>query len=134
MYLLTYIVYVYVFECMFVYYVYMHVCVCLVLVQYVKRSCYVMQLILFYIGSFEQNACIYSPGRSSQVINVGATAMENGADIVYKSNYGSCVTLYAPGVNRYIHSYIYMLAIMQPGMYNQIREMAHLAINIQLAT
>ena len=50
------------------------------------------------IGNNEANACRYSPGRSQQAITVGGTA---GDDKLFRysssgSNYGECVTLYAP--------------------------------------
>ena len=55
-----------------------------------------------YIGNSLRDACRYSPGSSLHVINVGATEMENGKDelhetFFYGTNYGTCVSLYAPG-------------------------------------
>jgi len=49
------------------------------------------------IGNRHTNACRYSPGRSQQVITVGGTAED---DKLYSgSNYGECVTLYAPALS-----------------------------------
>jgi len=50
------------------------------------------------IGNHHVNACRFSPGRSQQAITVGGTAED---DKLYRSfysgsNYGECVTLYAP--------------------------------------
>ena len=53
-------------------------------------------------GDFIRDACRYSPGSSPHAINVGATVTENGEDRLYHTlisgtNFGPCVTLYAPG-------------------------------------
>ena len=57
-------------------------------------------MIIDCVGSFQHDACEYSPASSPYVINVGATEMENGEDKVYQSNFGTCVSLYAPGENK----------------------------------
>ena len=54
-------------------------------------------LINHFIGNWFDDACKYYPGNSPHVINVGSTLIENGEDKLYKTNYGPCVTLYAPG-------------------------------------
>ncbi|KAI8865804.1 subtilisin-like protein, partial [Ramicandelaber brevisporus] len=46
-------------------------------------------------GNKGDDACNYSPGDSPDVITVGATTIQNQR--AGFSNYGSCVTLYAPG-------------------------------------
>jgi hypothetical protein len=48
-------------------------------------------------GNFADDACNYSPSRSSYVVSAGA--IDTDDSIASFSNYGSCVTLYAPGVN-----------------------------------
>ena len=54
-------------------------------------------IILLCVGNSFRDACRYSPGSSPHVINVGVTKLENGKDKLDKSNYGPCVSLYAPG-------------------------------------
>ena len=54
----------------------------------------------YFIGNWLDDACKYSPGNSPHVINVGSTVIENGIDVLYKTNHGSCVTLYAPGQSK----------------------------------
>ena len=54
------------------------------------------------IGDWFRDACKFSPGSSPDVINVGATYIEGGQDKLYQthftgSNFGACVSLYAPG-------------------------------------
>jgi len=54
-------------------------------------------------GNENDNACSYSPSRVSSAISVGATGVEddNNAEVDMRtsfSNYGSCVTLFAPGL------------------------------------
>lgn len=44
-----------------------------------------------------QDACEYSPASSDYSITVGATAQDDA--IAHFSNFGKCVTLFAPGVN-----------------------------------
>jgi len=50
------------------------------------------------IGNNEANACRYSPGRSQQAITVGGTTKDDQLFHYFSSgsNYGECVTLYAP--------------------------------------
>lgn len=48
-------------------------------------------------GNLSSNGCHYSPGSSSQTITVGAINKYN--EISLFSNRGSCVDIYAPGVN-----------------------------------
>ena len=48
-------------------------------------------------GNYRQNACSGSPARVSAVLTVAAT--DKGDNQASFSNYGSCVDLYAPGVN-----------------------------------
>jgi subtilisin family serine protease len=48
-------------------------------------------------GNSSGDACIWSPASASSAITVGATDMTDA--IASFSNFGSCVTLYAPGVN-----------------------------------
>lgn len=51
-----------------------------------------------YLGNMHHDACNFSPGSSPRVINVGSTKMEHGKDqLSNKTNYGACVSLYAPG-------------------------------------
>ena len=56
--------------------------------------------LLHTLGKYLRDACKHSPGSSSKVINVGAT---NITDALYYrnpttgSNFGTCVSLYAPG-------------------------------------
>jgi len=47
-----------------------------------------------FIGNSRRNACNYSPAGSQQAITVGGTAKNDR--LYYLSNYGNCVTLYAP--------------------------------------
>ena len=54
---------------------------------------------VYFIGNHRDDACKYSPGNSPSVINVGATQKN---DKLYRystggSNFGNCITLYAPG-------------------------------------
>jgi len=52
---------------------------------------------------YRTNACRYSPGRSQKAITVGGTAEDDG--LIYNlslfsgSNYGECITLYAPALS-----------------------------------
>lgn len=48
-------------------------------------------------GNENQNACYVSPAGASEPVTVGATTI--GDDRAYFSNYGSCVDIFAPGVN-----------------------------------
>ena len=51
------------------------------------------------IGNFLRDACSYSPASSPHVITVGGTAEDDGLYSTSRfagSNYGKCVTLYAP--------------------------------------
>jgi Subtilisin-like serine proteases len=48
-------------------------------------------------GNSGANACNYSPARSSSAITVGATT--NADARASFSNYGSCLDIFAPGVN-----------------------------------
>ncbi|GAB3997350.1 hypothetical protein GCM10029992_19960 [Glycomyces albus] len=48
-------------------------------------------------GNEDQNACNVSPASTAAAITVGAT--DSGDARAYFSNYGSCVDLFAPGVN-----------------------------------
>lgn len=48
-------------------------------------------------GNLSSNGCYYSPGSSSQTITVGAINKYNKISLF--SNRGSCVDIYAPGVN-----------------------------------
>jgi len=53
----------------------------------------------YFIGNQVDNACRYSPAGSPDVISAGATTRNDG---LYRSflegtNYGRCVTLFAPG-------------------------------------
>ena len=55
-----------------------------------------------HLGNFLDDACKFSSGSSPLVINVGATRHEDGEDKLYETfhvgtNYGKCVSLYAPG-------------------------------------
>jgi subtilisin family serine protease len=47
-------------------------------------------------GNYDDDACKYSPGDSPDVITV--SAYDTKGDKAYFSNYGSCVEVYAPGV------------------------------------
>ena len=48
-------------------------------------------------GNSNQNACNFSPARVASAITVGAT--DSGDSRAYFSNFGSCLDLFAPGVN-----------------------------------
>ncbi|XP_071498281.1 aqualysin-1-like [Diadema antillarum] len=48
-------------------------------------------------GNSDRDACWYSPARAPAAITVGAT--DNTDTRAYFSNYGSCVDIFAPGVN-----------------------------------
>ena len=54
--------------------------------------------VYYLIGNDYTNACRYSPGRSQKAITVGGTAEDDGLyrSFSFGSNYGECVTLYAP--------------------------------------
>jgi len=56
-------------------------------------------LFILFIGNWFNDACKFSPGSSPDVINVGATDIKDKLfmSFVYGSNYGACVSLYAPG-------------------------------------
>ncbi|WP_405815322.1 S8 family serine peptidase [Streptomyces sp. NBC_01390] len=47
-------------------------------------------------GNFNDNACNYSPARTPAAITVGASTSSDSRATAY-SDYGSCVTLFAPG-------------------------------------
>ncbi len=48
-------------------------------------------------GNDDDNACYYSPARTAEAITVGATTSSDGrADF---SNYGTCLDVFAPGMN-----------------------------------
>ena len=56
-------------------------------------------MLVTFLGNNRDDACRYSPGNSPHVINVGATQKN---DKLYRystggSNFGDCVSLYAPG-------------------------------------
>jgi len=48
-------------------------------------------------GNDAQDACTFSPGGTSGIISVGAT--DSSDTVAPYSNYGSCVSLYAPGTS-----------------------------------
>ncbi|XP_063964815.1 aqualysin-1-like [Lytechinus pictus] len=48
-------------------------------------------------GNSNNDSCLYSPARVAEAITVGATGINDRR--AYFSNYGSCVDLFAPGVN-----------------------------------
>ena len=48
-------------------------------------------------GNSSMDACEFSPARVPEAITVGASSINNS--IAWWSNYGSCLDLYAPGVN-----------------------------------
>ena len=48
-------------------------------------------------GNEARDACLNSPGRSPNVINVGNT--DNTDTMAFLSNYGTCVSVMAPGTN-----------------------------------
>jgi subtilisin family serine protease len=53
-------------------------------------------------GNTNEDACNYSPGRVPGVITVGASDIENNKAAYtspYASNYGSCVDIFAPGLD-----------------------------------
>lgn len=49
------------------------------------------------LGNDNQDACKYSPAASKKAITVGASTL--GDERAYFSNYGSCVDVFAPGLN-----------------------------------
>ncbi|WP_344138472.1 S8 family peptidase [Luedemannella flava] len=51
-------------------------------------------------GNTRSNACHYSPGMLKAAVTVGATTIRDSRDSGY-SNFGSCVTIFAPGTNIY---------------------------------
>ncbi|XP_072045617.1 aqualysin-1-like [Amphiura filiformis] len=48
-------------------------------------------------GNSDADACLYSPAREPLAITVGATDIDDSR--AYFSNYGTCVDIFAPGVN-----------------------------------
>ena len=71
------------------------------------HACMYTYVYCTYLGNFKRDACEYSPGSSPYAINVGSTKAEDGEDKLYYrrhhngpgTNFGSCVSLYAPGEN-----------------------------------
>lgn len=50
-----------------------------------------------HVGNDEKDACDYSPAASKNAITVAASTL--GDERAYFSNYGSCVDVFAPGLN-----------------------------------
>lgn len=54
-------------------------------------------LVVVAAGNDEMNACAFSPAGSSYAVTVGASARDD--TLAYFSNHGSCVDVYAPGID-----------------------------------
>ena len=63
-------------------------------------TCFDLKLTTFSfirIGNDNREACNYSPAGSSEAVTVGASTL--GDERAYFSNYGTCVDVFAPGLN-----------------------------------